>query len=159
MDMMEFYYWEKKKESQDKVQIQESCTSHITKPCKPKFKEQCHGMVQATTSYLKAMWWYLSSWHASSHELKPCSSRVQSAFHKELRTLAFFQGLYKKNNISRVERQSRKEEKKEAEDRNRGLKRQRSYRGLEIDSIIFSVNLFCFCFLLLFMDFVLANSG
>ena len=70
-----------------------------------------HGRVQAMTFYLEAVRWHLSSRHASSREWKPCISRVQSVFHKELRTLAFSQGLYKENNISRIGRQSQKEEK------------------------------------------------
>ena len=48
--------------------------------------------------------------------------------------------LYKENNISRVKDRAERK-KKEAEDRNRGLKRQRPNRRLEIDSTIFSVNL------------------
>ena len=64
-------------------------------------------------SYLEAVWWYLSSRHACSHELKPCSSRVQSAFHKELRTLEFSQVLYKENNISRVRERAESKKKKQ----------------------------------------------
>ena len=118
--------------------------------CKPYYKamqeKKCHGMVQAMTSYLEPVRWQLKSRLAKSREWKPCSSRFQSAFHKEYGLLSFPKCYKRKNNISRVRHHT--------ERRCRGGLRQRSSRDLEIDSSI--IILICLVLFSLYFSWILS---
>ena len=138
--------WERKEEAEMSPKVKNSLQAIFQSHASLKLRSSVTGWYKAMISYLVPVWWYLSSRHASSREWKPCISRFQSAFHKEYGLLSFPKCYKRKNNISR--------ERHHTERRRRGGLRQRSSRGLEIDSPI--ISLICLVLFSLYFSWILS---